>query len=166
VGGGLIVLLSTYAAYGLADRAFISRRADIVVGAKDFTEGQILAEILKQTLEAHTEPSVEIKHQLGTSVILKALQNGEIDLYPEYTGNLLTSKEGLDMAVPADKSTITDLVRKEMQRKHGLVLLEPFGLVARFKLLLSPASLGQHGRRVVQNQHPIAPLCAANGGPP
>jgi glycine betaine/choline ABC-type transport system substrate-binding protein len=65
---------------------------------------------------------------LGTNVILKALKNGEIDVYPEYTGVLLTSKEGLDMDVPADKSTITRLVREEMLKRHGLVLLEPFGL--------------------------------------
>jgi glycine betaine/choline ABC-type transport system substrate-binding protein len=30
--------------------------------------------------------------------------------------------------VPADKSTITPLVRREMRRRYGLVLLEPFGL--------------------------------------
>src|SRR5262249_21274786 len=61
LGGGLIVLLSTYAAYGLADRALRPRRVDhLVVGAKDFTEGQILAEVLKQTLEAHTDLSVEV----------------------------------------------------------------------------------------------------------
>jgi osmoprotectant transport system permease protein len=128
LGGGLIVILSAYAAYGLVERAFLSRRADIVVGEKDFIEGQILAEIVKQTLEAHTDLSVEIKRNLGTSMVLKALQYGEIDLYPEYTGNLLTSKEGLDMAVPADKSTITGLVREGMRLQYGLVLLEPFGL--------------------------------------
>jgi osmoprotectant transport system permease protein len=128
LGGGLIVLLSLYAAYGLAERAFAPRRADIVIGAKDFTEGQILAEVLKQTLEAHTDLRVEVVSNLGTNVILKALKNGDIDLYPEYTGNLLTSKEALDLPVPADKSTITPLVRQEMLRRHDLVLLEPFGL--------------------------------------
>jgi osmoprotectant transport system substrate-binding protein len=128
LGGGLIVILSVYAAYGVAERVLQPRRADIVIGAKDFTEGQILAEVLKQTLEAHTDLRVEVVSNLGTNVILKALKNGDIDLYPEYTGVLLTSKDALDMPVPADKSTITALVRQEMQRRHGLVLLEPFGL--------------------------------------
>jgi osmoprotectant transport system permease protein len=128
LGGGLIVVLSLYAAYGLAERVFAPRRAGLVIGAKDFTEGQILAEVLKQTVESHTDLRVEIKYNLGTSVILKAINNGEIDLYPEYTGNLLTGKEALDMPVPADKATITPLVRQEMQRRFGLVLLEPFGL--------------------------------------
>jgi osmoprotectant transport system permease protein len=128
LGGSLIVLLAAYASYDLVDRVVQPRRADIVIGAKDFTEGQILAEILKQTLEGHTSLRVEVKQNLGTNVILQALKSGDIDLYPEYTGVLLTSKEGLDMEVPADKSTITALVRREMHGRYGLVLLEPFGL--------------------------------------
>jgi osmoprotectant transport system permease protein len=128
LGGGLIVLLSAYAAYEVVHRALQPRQDVVVVGTKDFIEGQILAEILKQTLEAETGLRVEVMSNLGTSLILKALKTGEIDLYPEYTGNLLTSKDALDMEVPEDKSTITPLVRREMLRRHGLVLLEPFGL--------------------------------------
>ena len=116
LGGGLILLLSAFAVYGMAERLFQPRRADLVVGARDFTEGQILAEIVKQQIEAHTGLRVEVVSNLPTSVSLKALKNGAIDVYPEYTGNLLTNKEGLDLPVPADRSTITPLVRQEMQR--------------------------------------------------
>lgn len=128
LGGGLIVLLSGYAVLGLAERFFPSRRADVIIGAKDFTEGQILAEILRQILQAHTDLRIDIVYNLSSSVVLKAINSAEIDVYAEYTGNLLTSKEALDLPVPEDKSTITALVRKEMQRRHGLVLLDNFGL--------------------------------------
>jgi osmoprotectant transport system permease protein len=128
LGGGFILVLSAYAGYGMVERTFQPRRTDLFVGAKDFTEGQILAEIVKQTLQAHTNLRIEIVSNLGTTVVMKALKSGEIDLYPEYTGNLLTSKEGLDLPIPADKSTITDLVRQEMRKQYGLALLEPFGL--------------------------------------
>jgi osmoprotectant transport system permease protein len=129
LGGGLIVLLSAYAVEGVIERALTPRRPDLVIiGAKDFTEGQILAEIVKQTIEANTHLRAEIKQNLGTSVILNSLKNGVIDLYPEYTGVLLTSKDGLDLPVPQDKSTITAVVRAQMRKRYGLVLLEPFGL--------------------------------------
>jgi osmoprotectant transport system permease protein len=128
LGGAVIIGLSLYAAYGVVQTALERRRADLIVGAKDFTEGQILAEILKQTIEAHTDLAVEVRANLGTSVILKALKSGQIDLYPEYTGVLLTSKDGLDMEVPEDKAAITPLVRDEMRRRYGLILLKPFGL--------------------------------------
>jgi osmoprotectant transport system permease protein len=128
LGGGLIAVLSGYAIYGIVEHAVQPRRADLIVGARDFIEGQVLAEVIKQTVEHETGLAVEIKENLSTIVALKALKSGEIDLYPEYTGNLLTSKEGLDQGVPDDRSTITSLVRREMQRRYGLILLQPFGL--------------------------------------
>jgi osmoprotectant transport system permease protein len=144
LGGGLIVLLSLYAAYGLAQRALQPRQGVVTIATKDFTEGQILTEIMKQTLEAHTDLRVEVMSNLGTSLILNALKSGEIDLYPEYTGNLLTSKEALDMPVPEDKSTITPLVRSEMARRHGLVLLETFGLNNTYAPSVTQATAQRH----------------------
>jgi osmoprotectant transport system permease protein len=128
LGGGLILALSGYAAYEFVGRAWRPGRAGVVIGAKDFTEGQILAEVVKQMVEAHTDLHAEIRSNLGTSVVFKAIRSGDIDIYPEYTGNLLTNKEALDLPVPADKSAITGLVRQEVRRRFGLVLLEPFGL--------------------------------------
>lgn len=128
IGCGLIVLMSAYGGYEFAKQALQPRRTHIVIGAKDFTEGQILAEIVKQAIEEHTGLRAEIRSNLGTNVIFKAIQSGEIDLYPEYTGVLLTSKEALDLPIPEDRSTITALVRREMEARHGLLLLEPFGL--------------------------------------
>jgi glycine betaine/choline ABC-type transport system substrate-binding protein len=123
----------------------------VKIGAKDFTEGQILAEIVKQTLEAHTELRVDIVSNLGTNVILKAALEGDIDLYPEYTGNLLTSKEALDLPIPDDKSTITSLVRAEMRRRHGLILLEAFGLNNTYAPCITRAAAKQHGLRTISD---------------
>jgi osmoprotectant transport system substrate-binding protein len=61
----------------------------ITVGSKNFTEQYILGELYAQTLEARGF-SVEKKLDLGASAIAdKALQDGQIDLYPEYTGTSL-----------------------------------------------------------------------------
>lgn len=60
----------------------------VVLASKPVTEQFILAEILTQLIETHTDISVEQKLGIGggTSNIHPALLNGEIDLYPEYTG--------------------------------------------------------------------------------
>ncbi len=144
LGGGLILILSAFAVYGMAERAFQPRRADLVVGARDFTEGQILAEIVKQQIEAHTGLRVEIASNLPTSVGLKAMKNGAVDVCAEYTGNLLTNKEGLDLPVPADRTTITPLVRQEMRRRYGLVLLDEFGLNNTYALCVTRATAGRY----------------------
>lgn len=69
----------------------------IVVGSKDFTEQFIVANMYLQVLE-HAGFSVEDKLNLGgTQVAHQALVNGEISLYPEYTGTGLTEVLGLTL---------------------------------------------------------------------
>jgi osmoprotectant transport system substrate-binding protein len=61
----------------------------ITVGSKNFTEQYVLGELYAQTLEAKGF-NVEKKLDLGSTVIAdKALQNGQIDMYPEYTATSL-----------------------------------------------------------------------------
>lgn len=74
-----ISLLSTQA---LAERP-------VKVGSKKFTESVILGEIARLSL-AHE--GIEARHQAefgGTRILWNALQAGDIDVYPEYTGTLI-----------------------------------------------------------------------------
>jgi osmoprotectant transport system substrate-binding protein len=62
----------------------------ITVGSADFPENEIIAEIYAQALAAN-DVKVDKKLKIGArEVYIPALENGEIDLLPEYTGNLLT----------------------------------------------------------------------------
>jgi glycine betaine/choline ABC-type transport system substrate-binding protein len=75
----------------------------ITVGSKNFTEQFILGEIYAQALEA-AGYDVSTDLNLGSEQIaLRALEDGEVDAYPEYTSTALTSF--FDFApedVPAD----------------------------------------------------------------
>ena len=59
----------------------------VKVGSKIDTEGALLGNIILQVLESHGVPTVN-KVQLGaTPVVRGAITSGELDIYPEYTGN-------------------------------------------------------------------------------
>ena len=60
----------------------------VVVGSKNFGESYLLAEIAAQVLEAKGFPVIRQFGLGGTLICYEALRNGEIDLYPEYTGTL------------------------------------------------------------------------------
>ena len=61
--------------------------AQVVVSSKIDTEGGLLGNIISQVLQANGVPVSE-KIQLGaTSVVREAILAGQIDIYPEYTGN-------------------------------------------------------------------------------
>lgn len=75
----------------------------ITLGSKMDAEGRLLGEIFAQKLEAD---GFEVRRQLGlgsTSVTWQALQAGEIDLYPEYTGTLALSLLGLTSTPDLDE---------------------------------------------------------------
>ena len=58
----------------------------VAVGSKDFTENILLGEMMVQALEAN---GAEVDNQVnigGTEVSRKALESGDIDVYPEYNG--------------------------------------------------------------------------------
>jgi len=62
-------------------------QAQVVVSSKIDTEGGVIGNIIKQVLDANGVPTTD-KIQLGnTSVVRGAITAGQIDIYPEYTGN-------------------------------------------------------------------------------
>lgn len=61
--------------------------APVVVSSKIDTEGGVLGNIILQALQANDIPT-ENKIQLGgTPIVRQAITQGQIDIYPEYTGN-------------------------------------------------------------------------------
>lgn len=59
----------------------------VTVGSKIDTEGSLLGNIILQVLESHDVKTVN-KIQLGTTAVVRgAITAGELDIYPEYTGN-------------------------------------------------------------------------------
>ena len=74
----------------------------LTVGSKRFTESYILGEIITLTAQRAGEAQAAHRPGLGnTGIVYSALKNGEIDVYPEYTGTIereiLKSKQPLDL---------------------------------------------------------------------
>lgn len=76
------------AALALALGSGIALADTITVGGKNFTEQLIIAEITSQLL-AKKGYTVSKKDGMGTKIVRAALENGEVDLYWEYTGTSL-----------------------------------------------------------------------------
>jgi osmoprotectant transport system substrate-binding protein len=94
----------------------------LVVGSKNFTEQQILGQIMIQLLQAKGFTCEDKTGLGGTLVARKALENGQIDIYMEYTGTALVT-------MLKEKKIITDpkecyaFVKKADLERNGLVWL-------------------------------------------
>jgi osmoprotectant transport system substrate-binding protein len=98
----------------------------ITLGTKNFTEQYILGEIYAQALRAHGIP-VELKSDIGSSEIVdQAMQIGSLDMYPEYTGVLLSEIAGVSRRPPSAEATFTAAQAFERTRGYDLLTMTPF----------------------------------------
>src|ERR671916_3153628 len=97
----------------------------ITVGSKNFTEQFILGELYAQTLEANGF-TVERSLNLGSEQIAdQALQDGEIDFYPEYTGTALVNILGYEGENPASpEETYEETRSRYAERDPAATMLE------------------------------------------
>jgi osmoprotectant transport system substrate-binding protein len=115
-----MVLALTLAACG-SDEANGSgeKKGKITVGGKDFTEQHIYAKMTTLYLKENGY-DIEQADGMGSTVVRKALENGQIDLYWEYTGTALIVFLKQNVVTDPDKAYETV---KEIDKKDGLVWL-------------------------------------------
>ncbi len=116
----------------------------IVVGSKDFGESIVLSEIFAQLIEAKTDLTVDRKLNMGgTFVCFEAIKNGDIDIYPEYTGTALTAQLGMDVITDPDEAYRT--VSNAFDEQFGIRWLEPLGLNNTYTISVSDAVYQEYG---------------------
>jgi osmoprotectant transport system substrate-binding protein len=93
----------------------------IVVGGKNFTEQQLMAEMTTQLLKAKGF-TVDKRDGMGTAVLRQAQESGQIDVYWEYTGTSLITFNKVADKLDADA---TYAKVKELDAAKGLVWLKP-----------------------------------------
>ncbi|UII34062.1 ABC transporter permease/substrate-binding protein [Fulvivirga ulvae] len=112
---------------------------DVLIGSKNFTESFILAHIFKIIIESETGLTAGLKLGFGgTKLLFDALNTGEVDLYPEYTGTglLVILKPEKDGSIPYEKDKVYNFVSKEFKERFDVVWLPPLGFNNTFALMM------------------------------
>lgn len=100
-------------------------KGPIVVGSKIDTEGALLANMILLRLEDAGFDVVD-KSQFGpTQIVRTALLSGEIDMYPEYTGNGAFFFDLTDSDAWNDPQTGYEMVRQLDLEENNVVWLQP-----------------------------------------
>ncbi|MEO8810855.1 MAG: glycine betaine ABC transporter substrate-binding protein [Rhodanobacter sp.] len=74
---------------GLLVSVCSARTQPVRIGSKQFTESVILGEVARLSARDAGVDAVHRRELGGTAILWKALQQGDIDAYPEYTGTLI-----------------------------------------------------------------------------
>ena len=129
-GGGILLIGVLAAAFTVLTPA---SRPGYVVGAKNFTEQYILADLIGQRLEAAGHAST-LRSGLGSAVVFRALAQGDIDVYVDYSGTIWAN------VMRRTDSPPRDVMLREMsewlRREHGIVLVGPLGFENAYALAM------------------------------
>lgn len=119
----------------------------LIVGSANFPESETLAEIYAGALNAAGIPATT-KPRIGSrEVYVSAVQDGSVDLVPDYSGNLLRYVDKTATAVSAEE------VMKELPGKlpAGLVVLEPAAAEDKDSIVVTEQTAARYGLKTLED---------------
>jgi len=136
----------------------------ITVGSANFAESELLAEIYAQALEAK---QVQVKRQFNIGareLYLKALQDGSINLLPEYNGALLSAlaKGGAPEGVSSPADVLAAL-KKVLPA--GTEVLEQSAAEDKDTLSVTQETAAKYNLKTIDDLKPVAGKLTIGAGP-
>ena len=102
-----------------------TKKDKLIISGKLGSEPEILINMYKILIEENSKLGVELKPGLGkTSFVFNALKNGDIDIYPEFSGTAVFTflKE---TPVNNNAEDVFNQAQKGMETKFKMVMLKP-----------------------------------------
>lgn len=96
------------------------QKSGVKVGSKKFTESVILGEMISGVARSVGVEATHYQELGGTRLVFNALVNGEIDVYPEYTGTLLQE-------IFASQAIESDAQLRAALAADGILMSRPLG---------------------------------------
>ncbi len=128
--GGCGLLAGVLAAAG---PAALSGPTAYVIGAKNFSEQYILAELMAQRLTHRGLPTTQ-RADLGSVIAFRALANSEIDAYVDYSGTIWANVMG--RTDTPSREVLLQQTKQWLRREHGVVMLGSLGFENAYALAM------------------------------
>ncbi len=142
------VLIGIFAVSGLSQK--ISNKKVITIGSKDFTEQEILGNILSELIERKTDISVNRKFALGgTQVIFSAMQNGDVDMSVDYTGTAYGDE--LKYKPISDVEEVYNTVKKDFKDKYNIEVLKQMGFNNTYTLAVTKETAKKYNLKTISD---------------
>ena len=147
-----------------ADSGGSGDASTVVIGSANFPESELIAEMYAQVLEGEGV-EVQRKFNIGArEVYLKALQDGSIDLLPEYNGALLAAL--VDGGAPQGVSSpeqVYDALQDVLP--EGTETLQQSAAEDKDTLTVTAATQAQYSLTSIEDLAPVAGELVCGAGP-
>ena len=122
----IFLILITFACLFGSISSFNNMKKDkLIISGKLGSEPEILINMYKILIEENSKLGVELKPGLGkTSFVFNALKNGDIDIYPEFSGTTVFTFLN-ETPVNNNAEDVFNQAQKGMETKFKMVMLKP-----------------------------------------
>ncbi|MCM3741866.1 ABC transporter permease/substrate-binding protein [Oceanobacillus luteolus] len=132
---------------------FNSNQDTIVIGGKLGSEPEILINMYKILIEDETDLQVELEPSLGkTTFLFNALESESIDIYPEFTGTIVTQFLE-ETSLSTDRQEVYEQAKDGLLERYDLVLLEPMEFNNTYALAVSQSFVEEHNVEKISDLH-------------
>lgn len=133
-----------------------SNKKEITVGSSNFTEVIILGNIYKIMIEENTDIKVNTSFGLnGASFCFAALGKGDIDMFVEYTGSMLSNVCKLPMSTDFDY--VYNTVKENLDKEHNTYTSAPLGFNNTYIMSVKPETAKKYNLKTLTDLIKVAP---------
>lgn len=147
---GALALSLAAMTIGCSDSSGSKASDQITVVGKNFTEQDIMANLVGVLLEENTDLKVKTKAFLGgTDVCFSALKTGSADVYVEYTGTGLVNIMGEKTI--SDPDAVYQKVKEQFPGKYQIEWLEPIGFNNTYAIAVTQETAQKYNLKTVSD---------------
>ncbi|WP_165005915.1 MULTISPECIES: ABC transporter permease/substrate-binding protein [unclassified Enterococcus] len=127
----------------------------ITIAGKLGAEPDLLIQMYKELIEEQTDTKVELKPNFGkTSFLFRALENDQIDIYPEFTGTVLESlvkvPESLKKTELTEEKTYTE-ANALLNKQYNMTLLKPMAYQNTYALAVKKSFAQENNLKTISD---------------
>jgi osmoprotectant transport system permease protein len=115
----------------------------LTIGSADYTEQDILGNMLLTLIQEKTDIPVRHKPGIGTSILWSAMLAGEADICVEYTGSLY--RHVLKYTDSKSPQEVYDISARELKNRFHILMLAPLGFNNSYTLSVLPETAAKYG---------------------
>lgn len=121
----------------------------IIIGHKNYTEQRLVGEMYSVIIEEYTDYKTKVIEFGSTQIVFAALDNHEIDIYPEYTGSAYSVI--LHKTKIYDSETTYNIVAKDLKDIYDIDMLKPLKFNNTYALIAKPSFLKKYGIKKISD---------------
>lgn len=136
--------------------SFSHRHDKLIIAGKLGSEPDILIHMYQELITRKTNIAVELKPNFGkTAFLYEALKAGSIDLYPEFTGTIISSLLKEPPPLGHDARSVYEAARDEIKIQDNLAYLEPMSYQNTYAVAVPRSYAEANGLTSISDLHKV-----------